>query len=85
MASSDGSYINNSDIKPPFVVVAPDRVYPDPVRKTFSTKSSTLLTPTLHKIWPKNATLALYKAIKERYDVFRTSPYGYTLSPLKTS
>jgi hypothetical protein len=24
-------------------------------------------TPTLHKIWPKNAALALYKAIKGRY------------------
>ena len=26
-------------------------------------------------LWHKNATLALYKAIKKRYAVFRTSPY----------
>ncbi len=27
-------------------------------------------------LWLKNASLALYKAIKKRYAIFRTSPYG---------
>ncbi len=37
-------------------------------------------------LWSKNAALALYQAIKKRYDIFRTSHRMFnTLSPLKMS